>query len=81
MAESYIRTDESASTARHKVLVVSDDELLPRPFILMFLTDGVAVLVDETGVAIPYPVFAGGQMAFRAVKLVAGTTATVVGQW
>lgn len=81
MAESYIRSDDTSPTARHKILAISEDELLPRPFNLVFLTDGIAVLVDESGTSIPYPVHAGEQMAFRAVKLVAGTTATVVGQW
>jgi len=65
---------------RHYRVTPSDTEDLPvRPRALKCIAAGDVVVVDEGGVDETYPMLAGDELIFRAVRVKAtGTTATVV---
>ncbi|WP_244435567.1 hypothetical protein [Martelella sp. AD-3] len=67
----------------HLAIVPSDTEDLPvRPRAIYCAEDGTAVIRDEDGVDLAYPMTAGTVLAFRGVRLLAtGTTGTFYGWW
>lgn len=68
---------------RHFEIVPSDTEDMPiRPRAIFCAEDGTAVIRDEGGIDLPYPLTAGMTLAFRGVRVLAtGTTGTFYGLW
>jgi len=73
-------TGLTSPALNHYTITPSDSADLPvRPRAIFALTDGNAVLRDQAGVDVTYPVTAGTLLPFRPVRVLAtGTTATLV---
>lgn len=68
---------------RHFLIAPSDTENLPVvPRRIYCEADGTIVIVDETDVALPYPMLAGDVLDFGAERVLAnGPTGTFYGQY
>lgn len=71
----------NSPATRHYTIEPSDTVDLPiRPRAVYVATDGNAVLQDNGGVNVTYPVTAGQLLMIRPTRILAtGTTATLVG--
>lgn len=66
--------------SRHFAITPSDDaDLAIRPRALYCTAAGNAVVRDELGVDVTYPLTVGQILPFRGVRILETTTATVVG--
>ena len=75
----YDRVGLSGPAVRHRAVTPSDSTILdPMPRAIVALTAGNVVIQDVLGTSITYPVLAGDRLDFRAYRIMAATTATVV---
>ncbi len=80
MARGFANSVGSTSPAITHILVTPSDSVdLPFwPRAIVALTSGTVAWRDKAGTVITYPVLAGQEYSFRAVRIMAtGTTATI----
>jgi len=70
--------DLTHPATRHYTVTPANEDLPVRPRALYIAADGNAVIRDEGGVDVTYPVVAGQLLPIRANQIREGTTATVI---
>lgn len=77
----HVGTKFESPGVKHFAITPQDGvDLVPRPRVMIALTEGFVSMRDEAGTIITYPVVPGYPLMFSAVGVEAtGTTATVVG--
>ena len=81
MADNFGNTEPGLSSpaSKHRAVTPSDSTILdPMPRAIVALTAGNVVIQDGAGTSVTYPVLAGDRLDFRAYRIMAATTATVV---
>jgi hypothetical protein len=77
--QNYTRQSDDPGVRHFSITPDSNTDLAVRPSAFYVQTDGVLVLRDIFGTDISYTVFAGQIIPFEAARVMAGTTATVIG--